>query len=102
MKTLKNSTKNDTKVSTTESSKFNPESRASYGQVQKISMHFSKSDKCPKDIKFGTLRGHFLSRLNDLKKPLTQGQVTKLLTLKSVPSGDLKAMRSFRDIKNNL
>jgi hypothetical protein len=81
--------------------KFNPEARASYPQVMKIAMHFSKLAKCPKDIKFGTLRGHFLARLNDQKKPLTQGQVSKLLTLKAVPASDLKSMRAYKDFQSS-
>ena len=81
--------------------KFNPEARASYPQVMKIAMHFSKLAKCPKDIKFGTLRGHFLAKLNDEKKPLTQGQVSKLLTLKAVPASDLKSMRAYKDFQSS-
>tara|TARA_R100000329_G_C7517578_1_gene182470 strand:- start:305 stop:592 length:288 start_codon:yes stop_codon:yes gene_type:complete len=81
--------------------KFNPEARASYPQVMKIAMHFSKLAKCPKDIKFGTLRGHFLAKLNDKKKPLTQGQVSKLLTLKAVPASDLKSMRAYKDFQSS-
>ena len=92
--------KNDTKVSNS-GQNYNEEARASYPQVMKIAMHFSKLTKCPKDIKFGTLRGHFLAKLNDAKKPLTQGQVSKLLTLKAVPSSDLKSMRSYKDLQSS-
>ena len=81
--------------------KFNPEARASYPQVMKIAMLFSKLAKCPKDIKFGTLRGHFLAKLNDQKKPLTHGQVSKLLTLKTVPVSDLKSMRAYKDFQSS-
>ena len=79
----------------------NPEAVASYGMVRKIASQFSKSAKCPKDIKFGTLRGHYLAKLNDAKKPLTQGQVTKLLTLKAVPTATLKSMRSYKDLQSS-
>ena len=81
--------------------KFNEEATASYPQVMKLAMHFSKLTKCPKDIKFGTLRGHFLARLNDQKKPLTNGQVSKLLTLKAVPASDLKSMRAYKDFQSS-
>ena len=77
------------------------EAKASYPQVMKIAMHFSKLTKCPKDIKFGTLRGHFLAKLNDAKKPLTNGQVSKLLTLKAVPASDLKSMRAYKDFQSS-
>ena len=95
-KTAKNGAKAPQKTS-----KFNEEARASYPQVMKIAMHFSKLPKCPKDIKFGTLRGHFLARLNDQKKPLTNGQVSKLLTLKTVPVSDLKSMRAYKDFQSS-
>ena len=95
-KTVKNGAKAPQKTS-----KFNEEARASYPQVMKIAMHFSKLPKCPKDIKFGTLRGHFLARLNDQKKPLTNGQVSKLLTLKTVPVSDLKSMRAYKDFQSS-
>ena len=95
-KTVKNGAKAPQKTS-----KFNEEARASYPQVMKIAMHFSKLPKCPKDIKFGTLRGHFLAKLNDQKKPLTNGQVSKLLTLKTVPVSDLKSMRAYKDFQSS-
>ena len=64
----------------------------------KIAMHFSKLTKCPKDIKWGTIHGHFVQRLNDTKSPLTQGEVAKLLSLKALPSESLKAMRSYKKL----
>lgn len=76
----------------------NPEAVASYGMVRKIASQFSKSAKCPKDIKWGTIHGHFLSRLNDKKTPLTQGQVAKILNMKALPSADLKAMRTYKKL----
>tara|TARA_R100001015_G_C4625660_1_gene184265 strand:- start:4 stop:321 length:318 start_codon:yes stop_codon:yes gene_type:complete len=97
---IKTTTKNGAKAPQ-KTSKFNEEARASYPQVMKIAMHFSKLAKCPKDIKFGTLRGHFLARLNDQKKPLTNGQVSKLLTLKAVPASDLKSMRAYKDFQSS-
>ena len=100
MKKMAKTAKNDTKVSTG-GKNYNEEARASYPQVMKIAMHFSKLTKCPKDIKFGTLRGHFLAKLNDAKKPLTQGQVSKLLALKAVPASDLKSMRSYKDLQSS-
>lgn len=76
----------------------NPEAKASYGMVRKIAQQFSMSPKCPKDIKWGTIHGHFVSRLNDKAKPLTQGQVVKILSMKALPSADLKAMRSYKKL----
>ena len=78
----------------------NPEAVASYGMVRKIASQFSKSAKCPKDIKWGTIHGHFLQKLNDTKKPLTQGQVAKILSMKALPSTDLKAMRAYKKLVN--
>ncbi len=97
---IKTTAKNGAKAPQ-KTSKFNPEAKASYPQVMKIAMHFSKLTKCPKDIKFGTLRGHFLAKLNDAKKPLTNGQVSKLLTLKAVPASDLKSMRAYKDFQSS-
>jgi hypothetical protein len=74
--------------------------KASYGMVRKIASQFSKAEKCPKDIKWGTIHGHFLQKLNDTKSPLTQGQVVKILAMKSLPSADLKAMRSYKKLVN--
>ena len=76
----------------------NPDAKASYGMVRKIAQQFSKAKGCPKDIKWGTIHGHFVSRLNDNKKPLTQGQVAKILSMKALPSADLKAMRSYKKL----
>ena len=95
-KSLKNGAKAPKTVT-----KFNEEAKASYPQVMKIAMHFSKLPKCPKDIKFGTLRGHFLASLNDAKNPLTQGGVTKLLEMKTVPVSVLKSMRSYKDLQSS-
>ena len=76
----------------------NPEALASYPMVRKIASQFSKAPKCPKDIKWGTIHGHFVQRLNDAKSPLTQGEVAKLLSLKALPSESLKAMRSYKKL----
>lgn len=87
--------KNTTQTSFTPT---NPKAKASYGMVRKIASQFSKAEKCPKDIKWGTIHGHFLQKLNDTKSPLTQGQVVKILAMKSLPSADLKAMRSYKKL----
>ena len=76
-----------------------PEAKASYGMVRKIAMQFSKNPKCPKDIKWGTIHGHFVQRLNNTKKPLTSGQVAKILSMKALPSADLKDMRTFKKVQ---
>jgi len=76
----------------------NPNATATYGQIQRIAMQFSKAKNCPKDIKFGTIRGHYLAKLNDAKKPLTQGQVSSILSLKALPKEDIKAMQSYKKL----
>jgi hypothetical protein len=76
----------------------NPDAKASYGQVRKIAQQFSKAKNCPKDIKWGTIHGHFVSRLNDPKKPLTSGQAVKICSMKALPSADLKAMRAYKKL----
>lgn len=76
----------------------NPNAVATYGQIQRIAMQFSKAKNCPKDIKFGTIRGHYLAKLNDAKKPLTQGQVSSILSLKALPKADITAMRSYKKL----
>jgi hypothetical protein len=75
-----------------------PQSKASYGMVRKLASYFSKLPKCPKDIKWGTLHGHFVQKLNDAKNPLLQGEVARLLTLKSIPADSLKAMRAYKKL----
>jgi len=76
----------------------NPTDIASYGMVRMLASYFSKMPKCPKDIKWGTLHGHFLASLNDKKNPLLQGEVARLRTLKSIPAKNLKAMRSYKKL----
>lgn len=76
----------------------NPNATATYGQIQRIAMQFSKAKNCPKDIKFGTIRGHYLAKLNDARKPLTQGQVSSILSLKALPKEDITAMRSYKKL----
>ena len=78
----------------------NPEALASYPMVRKIASQFSKAKGCPKDIKWGTIHGHFVQRLNDSKSPVTQGQVATILSLKALPSESLKAMRSYKKLVN--
>ena len=75
-----------------------PQSKASYGMVRKLASTLSKLSTCPKDIKWGTLHGHFVQKLNDAKNPLLQGEVARLLTLKSIPADSLKAMRSYKKL----
>ena len=89
-KTVANtSTKNDFVVA-------EPKSKASYGMVRMLASYFSKLPKCPKDIKWGTLHGHFVQKLNDDKNPLLQGEVAS--TLKSIPADSLKAMRAYKKL----
>jgi len=75
-----------------------PTSKATYGMVRKLASVFSKLSTCPKDIKWGTLHGHFVQKLNDAKNPLVQGEVARLLLLKSIPADSLKAMRAYKKL----
>lgn len=75
----------------------NPKAKATYGQIQRIAMQFSKAKTCPKDIKFGTIRGHYLAKLNS-KTPITQGEVSKILSMKSLPKVDITAMKSYKKL----
>lgn len=98
---LQNIPKGDKEKNMTTQTTFevkNPNAVATYGQIQRIAMQFSKAKNCPKDIKFGTIRGHYLAKLNDAKKPLTQGQVSKILSLKALPKEDIKAMQSYKKL----
>jgi hypothetical protein len=75
-----------------------PTSKATYGMVRMLASYFSKLPKCPSDIKWGTLHGHFVQKLNDAKNPLLQGEVARLRTLKSIPADSLKAMRAYKKL----
>ena len=87
---------NSTQQTTFETS--TPDAKASYGMVRKIASQFSKAKNCPKDIKWGTIHGHFVSRLNDKKNPLTQGQVAKILARKTLYTTDLEQMRTYKKL----
>ena len=75
-----------------------PTSKATYGMVRMLASYFSKLPKCPSDIKWGPLHGHFVQKLNDAKTPLLQGEVARLRTLKSIPADSLKAMRAYKKL----
>ena len=75
-----------------------PTSKATYGMVRMLASYFSKLPKCPSDIKWGTLHGHFVQKLNDAKTPLLQGEVARILLLKSIPADSLKAMRAYKKL----
>ena len=91
---------NDKKVEEKEFIVKDEKAVATFGMVMKISATFANKEDCPKDIKFGTIRGHFLNKLNNKKSPLNQGQVAKILKLKSLPATDLKAMRAYKKLQN--
>ena len=96
---IKNSTKTVTNTSTKNDFVVaEPTAIASYGMVRMLASYFSKLPKCPSDIKWGTLHGHFLASLNDKKNPLLQGEVVRLRALKSIPAKSLKAMRSYKKL----
>ena len=73
----------------------NPEAKATVGQVKRIASQFHQSS--PKDIKWGTIYGHFLAVLNS-KKSLNQGQVSKILSLKALPKAEIDAMRAYKKL----
>jgi hypothetical protein len=75
-----------------------PQSKATYGMVRRLASVLSKLSTCPKDIKWGTLHGHFVQKLNDAKTPLLQGEVARILLLKSIPADSLKAMRAYKKL----
>ena len=82
----------------------NPDAISSIGMIKRIAMTFLKHTEnnkkaLPKEINYYTIVGHFTARLNDKNKPLTQGQVSKILSAKSLPSSDIKAMQSYKKLK---
>ena len=82
----------------------NPDAISSVRMIKKIAMTFLKHTEnnkkpLPQDIYYYTIVGHFTFRLNDKNKPLTQGQVSKILSAKSLPSSDIKAMQSYKKLK---
>lgn len=73
-----------------------PKAKATIGQIRRICSQFHTTGS-PKDIKWGTIYGHFLARLNS-KQGLNQGQVSKILAMKKLPSADIKAMQSYKKL----
>jgi len=77
---------------------------SSVGMIKRIAMTFLKHTEnnkkpLPKEINYYTIVGHFTARLNDKNKPLTQGQVSKILSAKSLPASDVKAMIAYKKLK---
>ena len=71
--------------------------------INKLAMTFvdhvgNNKKPLPKGIKYGTIRGHFLNRLNNDKETLTQGKIVKIMAMKSLPSSDIKAMQSYKKL----
>jgi len=71
--------------------------------IRKIAMTFLKhkdnnKKALPKEINYYTIVGHFTARLNDKNKPLTQGQVSKILSAKSLPATDIKQMIAYKEL----
>lgn len=73
-----------------------PKAKATIGQIRRICSQFHTTGS-PKDIKWGTIYGHFLARLNS-KQGLNQGEVSKILSMKKLPSADIKAMQSYKKL----
>tara|TARA_R110002020_G_scaffold272595_2_gene487685 strand:+ start:3060 stop:3446 length:387 start_codon:yes stop_codon:yes gene_type:complete len=72
--------------------------------IRRIAMTFLKHTEnnkkpLPKEINYYTIVGHFTARLNDKNKPLTQGQVSKILSAKSLPTSDIKGMIAYKKLK---
>ena len=76
----------------------------SFGNKIPINKLFEKSGvgnnkkPLPKGIAYGTIRGHFLNRLNNDKETLTQGKIVKIMAMKSLPSSDIKAMQTYKKL----
>tara|TARA_Y100000004_G_scaffold191545_1_gene250543 strand:- start:334 stop:726 length:393 start_codon:yes stop_codon:yes gene_type:complete len=71
--------------------------------IKKIAMTFLKHQEnnkkpLPKEINYYTIVGHFTARLNDKNKPLNQGQVSKILSAKSLPASDIKSMIAYKEL----
>ena len=97
-------TQNKTVKSSKEFTVKTPEATASPGMIKRIAMTFLKHEDnnkkaLPKEINYYTIVGHFTARLNDKNKPLTQGQVSKILSAKSLPASDIKAMIAYKKLK---
>ncbi len=97
-------TQNKTVKSSKEFTVKTPEATASIGMIKRIAMTFLKHEDnnkkaLPKEINYYTIVGHFTARLNDKNKPLTQGQVSKILSAKSLPASDIKAMIAYKKLK---
>ena len=75
-----------------------PKAKASYPMVRMLASYFSKAKGCPKDIKWGTVHGHYVQRLNCTTNPLLQGEVYTLKGLKGLPLTTLKAIRSYKKL----
>ena len=73
-----------------------PKAKATIGQIRRICSQFHTTGS-PKDIKWGTIYGHFLARLNS-KQGLNQGEVSKILSMKKLPKADIKAMQSYKKL----
>jgi hypothetical protein len=74
-----------------------------YKMIKKIAMTFLKHQEnnkkpLPKEINYYTIVGHFTARLNDKNKPLNQGQVSKILSAKSLPASDIKSMIAYKEL----
>ena len=96
--------KNETPKTTKKFEVKNPDNIATVGMIRRIAMTFLKHTEnnkkaLPKEISYFTMVGHFTARLNDKHKPLTQGQVSKILSAKSLPATDIKAMQSYKKLK---
>ena len=76
---------------------------ATVGMIKRIAMTFLKHKEnnkkaLPKEINYYTIVGHFTARLNDKNKPLNQGQVSKILSAKSLPASDIKSMIAYKKL----
>ena len=76
---------------------------ATVGMIKRIAMTFLKHQEnnkkpLPKEINYYTIVGHVTARLNDKNKPLNQGQVSKILSAKSLPASDIKSMIAYKKL----
>tara|TARA_R100001126_G_C4816300_1_gene144420 strand:- start:85 stop:474 length:390 start_codon:yes stop_codon:yes gene_type:complete len=96
-------TQNKTVKSSKEFTVKDDKALATVGMIKRIAMTFLKhkdnnKKPLPKEINYYTIVGHFTARLNDKNKPLNQGQVSKILSAKSLPASDIKSMIAYKEL----
>ena len=83
-------------VKMTKQTTFDTEKKATYNQIKKACTHLVNLKNCPKDIKWGSFHGHLLAKANT-GKGLKSGDITKILSLKSVPKAVVTSIRAYKE-----